>query len=63
MASSGFGPRQFAYSPKRGYKDSLAICVGTWIIKMSEGKRVALNCSNVAGAFDRVNSELLIHAL
>ena len=63
MASNGFRYRQFAYTPKRGYKDALALCVNKWIAALSERKRVALYCSDVAGAFDRVSNELLMHAL
>lgn len=63
VASRGFGPRQFTYTPERGYKDALIVCVGKWILMLSERKRVAIYCSDVAGAVDRVSSVLLMHAL
>ncbi|CAE8584050.1 unnamed protein product [Polarella glacialis] len=54
--TGAFGPNQFAYSPHRGYRDALAVNVCTWLQAISMGKRVGLYCSDVSGAFDRVNA-------
>ena len=58
-----YGPRRFAHTPERGYKDALLVCVCTWILALSQKKRIAIYCSDVAGAFDKVSSELLMRAL
>ena len=35
----------------------------TWIWALGTGKRIALYCSDVSGAFDKVNSQLLLQIL
>ena len=54
-----FGPNQYAYRKGRGYKDVLAINVCSWILSLEEGFLVGLYCSDVSGAFDRVEHERL----
>ena len=49
-----FGPRQFAYTPGRGVLDALAPLVLTWLMALATGRKVAVYCSDVAGAFDQV---------
>ena len=58
-----FGPRQFAYSKGRSYKDTLAICVCEWIWAFGHRCHIGLYCSDVAGAFDKVSSKLLVKLL
>ena len=58
-STGAYGPNQFAYRKKRGYRDLLALNVMHWISSFNAGKRVALYCSDVAGAFDRVSAERL----
>ena len=55
-----FGPNQFAYLRQRGYRDALAFTVSTWVWAIGHGRRVALYCSDVSGAFDRVRAERLM---
>ena len=55
--------RQFAYRRGRGYRDALAHCMLTWIWALGIGKRVAVYCSDVSGAFDRVSSDILLEKL
>ncbi len=58
-SQGAFGPNQYAYSKGRGYKDVLAINVCSWILSLERGLLVGLYCSDVAGAFDRVDHERL----
>ena len=59
-SSGAYGDHQFAYIHKRGYRDALTFNVCTWIWALGIGKRVALYCSDVSGAFDRVRAERLL---
>ena len=54
-----FGPHQYAYSKGRGYKDVLVINVCSWLLAMEQGLAVAVYCSDVSGAFDRVSAARL----
>ena len=60
---SGFGPRQFAYTIGRGARDALALMVLTWVQALAAGMRIAVYCSDVAGAFDRVPMKRLVAKL
>ena len=62
-SSLAFGKYQFAYIRGRGYRDALAFNVFTWVWAFGNRKRIGLYCSDVAGAFDRVNSERLLAKL
>ena len=54
-----YGPRQFAYTKGMSYKDVLALNVCSWLSLMSRGFLVGVYCSDVSGAFDRVESTRL----
>ena len=55
LQSSGiYGEKQFAYSTGRGHQDALALSVLSWLLSLERGNMVALYCSDVSGAFDRV---------
>ena len=58
-----FGPNQFAYMEGRGARDALAFMVLKWISSLVKQRKVAVYCSDVAGAFDRVNKERLLSKL
>ena len=60
---SGFGPRQFAYTVGRGARDALALMVLTWVQALAAGKRIAVYCSDVSGAFDQVPMQRLVAKL
>ena len=62
-ATGAFGPNQFAYCKGRGFQDALALYVLAWITAFHRGKCVALFCSDVAGAFDRVPIDRLCDKL
>ena len=48
------GPNQFAYTRGRGARDVLALLMMVWLQALAEGMKIAVYCSDVAGAFDRV---------
>ena len=58
-ATEAYGPNQFAYTTKRGCKDLLLLNQLDWLWNLHLGRKVALYCSDVKGAFDRVDSERL----
>jgi hypothetical protein len=60
---TGFGPNQFAYTVERGARDALAVLVLKWTQSLALGRKIAVYCSDVAGAFDRVKVERLIEKL
>ena len=62
-SSSAFGSNQFAYTTGRGARDALAILSLTWVIALGAGRKVAVYCSDVSGAFDRVPLERLVNKL
>jgi len=59
-SSLAFGPRQFAYTAGRGARDALALLALTWVSALSRGCKVAVYCSDVSGAFDRVCLQKLV---
>jgi hypothetical protein len=61
--SEAYGPRQFAYTIGRGARDALAMLVLLWIKALAAGKKSAVYCSDVSGAFDRVSQERLVAKL
>ena len=54
QAAGVFGDKQFAYSTGRSHQDALALSVLSWLLSLERGNMVALYCSDVSGAFDRV---------
>ena len=58
-----FGPQQYAYTIGRGARDALALLVLQWTQAIAFGFKVAVYCSDVSGAFDRVPAERLIAKL
>ena len=63
LASVSFGQNQFAYTPERGARDALLYLVLCWIRAFNSRRRVAVYCSDVSGAFDRVRAERMIEKL
>jgi hypothetical protein len=60
---SAFGPNQFAYTLGRGARDALALLVLTWVQALGTGRKIAVYCSDVSGAFDKVCLERLVAKL
>ena len=46
-----------------GARDAIAYLVLVWIPAVAKGSKVAIYCSDVSGAFDRVEEERLLHKL
>ena len=57
------GSNQFAYQRARGARDALAYMVLTWLGGFQQGMKFALYCSDVPGAFDRVDTRRMIEKL
>ena len=58
--SCAFGSAKFAYCPRRGARDTISLCLLSWLQKMEKGFRIAIYCADVAGAFDKVDSARLL---
>ena len=54
-----YGPHQYAYGKGRGHKDVLAVNICSWLLALERGDMIGLYCSDVSGAFDRVDHERL----
>ncbi len=54
---------QDAYGQGKSHRDALAVNVFAWLLKLEEGDIVALYCSDVSGAFDRVRRDRLLAKL
>ena len=57
------GEYQFAYQKERGARDALALMTLTWIQGFNGKFKFSVYCSDVSGAFDRVNRERLIQKI
>ena len=62
-SSGAYGPNQFAYRTKCGCKDALLLNVIEWLWAFHNDEVIALYCSDVSGAFDRVNADKLLSKL
>ena len=56
LVNAVFAPNQFAYTPQRGARDALAHMVLTWLPLLAAGRKIAVYCSEVSRAFDRVSA-------
>ena len=57
MYENSFGPHQYAYAAHKSHRDVLAINVCSWLLLFEEGHAIGLYCSDVSGAFDRVDRD------
>ena len=57
---SFYGDNQFAYTKGRGARDALAYFVLSCILAFARGEKVAFYQGDVAGAFDRLDSRILV---
>ncbi len=60
---SAFGSAQFAYRKRHGARDAVLYYALSWIVGFNEGNKIGVYCSDVAGAFDRVDAERLMKKL
>ena len=54
------GMNQFAYTKQRGARDVLALLALKWVAILDKGRKIAVYCSDVSGAFDKVSSNRLL---
>ena len=55
-----YGDNQFAYSPGRGARDLVLILICSWLLQLAYGRKIVVYCSDVSGAFDKVDSTRLL---
>ena len=58
-----YGPNQFAYAKGRGGRDALLHTTLSWIWELCNGRKIAVFCSDVSGAFDKVRASRLLEKL
>ncbi len=63
LEDRAFGVAQFAYRKKHGARDAVLYYALAWIAALNDGCKVGVYCSDVAGAFDRVDAALLMRKL
>ena len=57
------GRNQFGFTKGRGARDAVAYLTLAWISALNGHCKIGLYCSVVSGAFDRVDSEILLQKL
>ena len=55
--------KKFAHTKGRGALDALAYLTISWLLALNRRMKVAVYCSDVSGAFDRVRAERLLEKL
>ena len=63
LEDKAFGQAQFAYRKRHGARDAVLYYVLSWIAGLNDGKKIGVYCSDVSGAFDRVDSEIMMTKL
>ena len=61
--SGNFGSNPFAYQQERGARDAVALLVLDWIMSISKRRKVGVYCSDVSGAFDKVEMKRMVRKL
>ena len=59
----GFGGSQWAFRKKRGCTDLVLLLVCSWLMAFQRRQKVAVLLSDIAGAFDRVETTKLLAKL
>ena len=57
------GKNQFAYAKKRGARDALALLALRLVMALDKCFKLAVYCSDVFGAFDKVSMRRLLNKL
>ena len=57
--TGAYGINQFAYRKERGARDLILSVILEWLQILNRRGKIAVHCSDVAGAFDRVDCEFL----
>ena len=55
-----YGVNHFAYSPERRARDGILSLMLTWLMFLARGMEIVLYCSDVSGAFDKVDADELM---
>ncbi len=58
--TEAFGKNQWAFRPKRSCRDLTTLLICTWILSFKSKKKVGLFLSDISGAFDKVDSDILL---
>ena len=61
--SGASGHTQWAFREGHSCRDLIALLTSTWILHLHAGKKVGVYLSDISGAFDRINSSLLLDKL
>ena len=63
LQDHAFGQAQFAYRKRHGARDAVLCYALSWIAGLNDGKKIGVYCSDVSGAFDWVDSEIMMTKL
>ena len=58
--SGSYGTNQFAYRRYHGARDAILFVLLSWLLALAMGKKIGVYCSDVSGAFDRVDAAMLL---
>ena len=58
--SDAWGDSQYAFRKDRSSKDVLALITTQWVLAIVRQVKIAIYCGDIAGAFDRVRTLILI---
>ena len=59
-STDAYGTSQWAFRPGHSCRDLVALVIAIWLLEFHQGKRVAVYLGDVSGAFDRVDTTLLL---
>ncbi len=61
--TGAYGNDQWAFRKKRSCRDLVALLVSRWLWALDQGFKIAVYLSDIAGAFDKVDRQLLTECL
>ena len=59
-ATNAYGDSQWAFRPKRSCRTLLTVLMLMWLMALSKGMKVGIFFSDIQGAFDRVDRDILL---
>ena len=62
-ASGASGESQWGFKVGHSCRDLVALLMATWILDLHAGRKIGVYLSDISGAFDRVESSLLLKKL
>ena len=63
MATGAYGPNQWAYQCGRSCRDLVALLVASWLLAFEAKLKVGILLADIAGAFDKVPTPILMNKL